>query len=184
MTLLRLCTLATIGALKHRGGRYANTVMSHIAFTAQDPRNLRATILWQKHIVYRPMAHLLEALGSYRNVGIQEIQGKGGTLYERLGEHPALEKIFQDSMQEISVQANDLLARYVDFASTRLLVDVGGGNGTNVLAVNWAGGSGLGARERSAHSQHDDHQASHGLVPFPLAAGPAPQRMRPASTRL
>lgn len=127
--------LVTIGALKMRGGRYANTVMSHIALAAQDPRNLRATILWQKHIVYRPMARLLESLRDYRNVGLEEISGGGTTLYERLGEHPELEKIFQDSMQEISIQANDLLARYVDFTSTNLLVDVGGGNGTNLLAV-------------------------------------------------
>lgn len=127
--------LVTIGALKQRGDRYANTLMSQIAFTAQDPRNLRATILWQKHIVYRPMAHLLESLRAYRNCGLEEIPGQGGTLYERLGQHPRLEKIFQDSMQEISIQANDLLARYVDFSATKLLVDVGGGNGTNILAV-------------------------------------------------
>ena len=127
--------LVATGALKKGGDRYQNTLMSRIAFTTQDPRNLRATILWQKHIVYKPMSRFLESLREYRNVGLVEIPGSGTTLYERLGGHPELEKIFQDSMQEISIQANDLLARYVDFAPTSVLIDVGGGNGTNVLAV-------------------------------------------------
>lgn len=127
--------LAATGALRKRGERYANTLMSTIAFTSQNPHSLKATILWQKHIVYRPMSRLLESLQAYRNVGLDEIPGTGDTLYERLGGHPALEKIFQDSMEEISVQANDLLARYVDFSTTSLLVDVGGGKGANVMAV-------------------------------------------------
>lgn len=127
--------LTANGVLRKRGDRYANTIMSRIAFSAQDPRNLKATILWQKYIVYKPMSRFLESLQEYRNVGLEEIPGSGQTLYERLEAHPWLEKIFQDSMQEISIQANDLLARYVDFSATRMLVDVGGGNGTNLLAV-------------------------------------------------
>ncbi|MBL8471254.1 MAG: hypothetical protein JNM98_05600 [Rhodocyclaceae bacterium] len=130
-----LQALTATGVLQRKRGKYANTIMSRIAFSSRDPRNLKATILWQKHIVYRPMAHFLESLREYRNVGLEEIAGTEATLYERLGRHPKLEKIFQDSMQEISIQANDLLARYVDFGKTRLLVDVGGGNGTNLLAV-------------------------------------------------
>ncbi|SBT05097.1 O-methyltransferase, family 2 [Candidatus Accumulibacter aalborgensis] len=128
-------TLTANGVLKKRGDRYANTIMARIAFSSQNPRNVKATILWQKYIVYKPMARFLESLKEQRNVGLEEISGTGETLYERLEAHPALEKIFQDSMQEISVQANDLLARYVDFGKTRLLVDLGGGNGTNLLAV-------------------------------------------------
>jgi SAM-dependent methyltransferase len=130
-----LQALTANGVLKKRGDRYANTIMSRIAFSKQDARDLRATILWQKYIVYQPMSRFLESLQENRNVGLEEIPGTGQTLYERLAAHPRLEKIFQDSMQEISVQANDLLARYVDFRGTRLLVDVGGGNGTNLLAV-------------------------------------------------
>lgn len=127
--------LTATGVLKKRGDLYFNTMMSRIAFSTQEPRSLVATILWQKYIVYKPMSRFLESLQAHRNLGLEEIPGSGDTLYERLEAHPALEKIFQDSMQEISIQANDLLARYVDFGKTRLLVDVGGGNGTNLLAV-------------------------------------------------
>lgn len=127
--------LLASGVLKKWGSRYANTMMSRIAFAGSGPSTLKATILWQKHIVYRPMARLLESIREYRNIGLDEISGTGNTLYERISSHPDLEKIFQDSMQEISVQANDLLARYVDFSDARAVVDVGGGNGTNLMAI-------------------------------------------------
>jgi SAM-dependent methyltransferase len=127
--------LLAAGVIQKRGDRYANTRMSRIAFVGDGPQTLKATILWQKHIVYRPMAKLLESIKAYTNCGLDEIPGKGGTLYERISDHPPLEKIFQDSMQEISVQANDMLARYVDFSRARRVVDVGGGNGTNILAI-------------------------------------------------
>lgn len=127
--------LTATRVLKRSGNRYRNSLMSHIAFCSQNPQSLKATIMWQKHIVYKPMAHFLESLKAYDNVGIREIAGQGKTLYARISEHPHLEKIFQDSMQEISVQANDLLGRYLDFSGKHLVVDVGGGNGTNLLAV-------------------------------------------------
>jgi hypothetical protein len=130
-----LQVLAATGVVKKKGDRYANSQMSHIAFTSQNPRSLKAIILWQKYIVYRPMEQLLESLKAYKNLGLEAISGPGATLYERISAHPELEKIFQDAMQEISIQANDVLARYVDFRKTRLLVDIGGGNGSNILAV-------------------------------------------------
>ncbi|WP_301100485.1 methyltransferase [Propionivibrio sp.] len=127
--------LLASGVVKKRRGRYANTIMSRIAFAGEGPKKMKAAIMWQKHIVYRPMARLLESIREYRNCGLEEIPGQGETLYERISAHPRLEKIFQDSMQEISVQANDLLARYVDFSDAHRVVDVGGGNGTNLLAI-------------------------------------------------
>jgi len=44
-----------------------------------------------------------------------------------LSHHPTLEKVLQDAMQAISVQANDILVEHVDFSPFKHLVDVGGG---------------------------------------------------------
>ena len=57
------------------------------------------------------------------------------TLYQRLAHDPEVEQIFQDAMQELSVQANAHLARFVDLTGVKYLVDVGGGDGTNIIAV-------------------------------------------------
>jgi precorrin-6B methylase 2 len=46
-----------------------------------------------------------------------------------------LERIFQEAMEAISVQANAMLRDHVDFSHVRSLVDVGGGNGTNVIEI-------------------------------------------------
>jgi hypothetical protein len=68
-------------------------------------------------------------------VGLRVFAGDEPTLYQRLAHAPELEHIFQDAMASISVQANQMLARFVDFSRVRHLVDVGGGNATNIVAL-------------------------------------------------
>ncbi len=67
--------------------------------------------------------------------GLEEFPGDEPTLYQRLAHQPELERIFQDAMQGISVHGNQVLADCVDFSNVRYLVDVGGGNGTNVMTL-------------------------------------------------
>lgn len=114
-------------------GRYANTRLAAALLNADHPRNILAVIRWQHFINYRAMFHFGEALKENRNVGLAEIPGEGATLYERLSATPELEKIFQDAMQAISVQANHLLVEAVDFSRFKHVLDVGGGNATNII---------------------------------------------------
>lgn len=130
--LLLGCT--TLGLLRrHRDGTYSNTRLSSELFNADKPRNIRPIIRWQHFINYQALYSFGEALKANRNVGLESISGSGQTLYQRLGAHPDLESIFQEAMEAISVQANHLLAEAVDFSQFSRLVDVGGGNGTNVI---------------------------------------------------
>ena len=62
-------------------------------------------------------------------------EGSERTLYERLARVPALEQVFQRAMESISAQANQLLVDYVDFSGVAHLVDVGGGNGANIIRL-------------------------------------------------
>ena len=54
---------------------------------------------------------------------------------ERLSHVPELEQVFQRAMESISAQANQLLVDYVDFSGVAHLVDVGGGNGANIIRL-------------------------------------------------
>lgn len=131
--LLLGCT--SLGLLKKSKDTYKNTRLSHIALTRQSPKNVLSVVRWQHHINYRPLHRLLDALRENSNVGLDQFQGSEPYLYGRLSHHPELENIFQDAMEHISVQANEQLVRFVDFSAYRYVVDVGGGNGTNVLAL-------------------------------------------------
>jgi SAM-dependent methyltransferase len=118
---------------RHRDGRYGNTRLADVLLNSDHPRNFLAVIRWQHFINYRAMFHFGEAIRENRNVGLEEISGQGQTLYERLSANPELEKIFQDAMQAISVQANHLLVESVDFSRFSHVLDVGGGNATNII---------------------------------------------------
>lgn len=131
--LLLGCTALKL--IEKRGGGYANSPVKAELLTRASPRSLVPVVEWQHFINYKPMYRLYESLLENRNVGLQECEGMGKTLYERLSGTPDLEKIFQRAMQAISVQSNEALAAQVDFTGVELLVDVGVGNGTNLIAL-------------------------------------------------
>lgn len=117
------------------GDTYTNSQVAEQLLVRDAPGNIVSIIEWQHFINYRPMYFFAEALKANKNVGLDVFRGEEKTLYERLAHDPSLEKIFQDAMQSISVQANRLLAEHVDFADTNFLVDVGGGNASNIIML-------------------------------------------------
>jgi ubiquinone/menaquinone biosynthesis C-methylase UbiE len=131
--LLLGCT--TTGLLRKKGARYHNTRFGGRLFSKQFDGNLIPIVRWQHYINYKAMYHFSDAIRANRNVGLNEFSGDEPTLYERLRHQPQLELYFQEAMQAISNQANDMLARFVDFSATRHLVDVGGGNGSNIITL-------------------------------------------------
>jgi SAM-dependent methyltransferase len=131
--LLLGCT--ALGLLRKEGEAYANSPVAQHFLTRQAPGNLLSIVEWQHFINYRPMYFFHDAIKADRNVGLDVLDGPGNTLYERLTRHPRLEKIFQDAMKAISVQANAMLAALVDLSHVKHLVDVGGGNGTNIITL-------------------------------------------------
>ncbi len=130
-----LLGLATCGLLRRKNGTYTATPLADQLFNRDRPRNVADVVLWQHFINYRALAHFHEALLANRNTGLAEFPGDEPTLYQRLAHNPALEKIFQDAMEAISRQSNHLLAEAVAFGQFRRLLDVGGGNATNILRL-------------------------------------------------
>lgn len=125
----------SLGLIRKRNGTYANTLLSGQLFLRNSSRNIIDIVRWQHHINYKSMYHFADAIRKNTNVGLAEFPGHERTLYERLAHDKAKEDIFQLAMQSISVQANKLLTDNLDLSGTTHLLDVGGGNGTNVMAL-------------------------------------------------
>lgn len=117
------------------GSNYSNTDIANRYLVRDEPGSMVSIVEWQHFINYRPLYHFFDAINANHNVGLDEFKGQGDTLYQRLAHSPQLEKIFQDAMQSISVQANALLAEHVDFSGVSHLLDVGGGNSANIQAL-------------------------------------------------
>lgn len=135
--LLLGCT--SVGLLRKRGDTYSNSYLANRLLVKGKPGNITSYVELEHQVMYRAMPWMYDAIREYRNVGLKEFRGDEPTIYQRLVHYPELERIFQDAMQELSVQANADLARFVDFSSVRHVVDVGGGDGTNIieLARRW-----------------------------------------------
>lgn len=131
--LLLGCT--ALGLLHKEGDKYSNAPLAAQLLVRDAPGNITAIVEWQHFINYNAMFHFHDAIRKNENVGLEEFNGSENTLYGRLTNHPDLEKIFQNAMEAISVQANAMLAEFVDFSHVKRLVDVGGGNGTNIITL-------------------------------------------------
>jgi len=127
--------LTSTGFLRKRGDRYSNSPLAAVLLSRTSPRRIVAYVELQHRAMYKGLYWLLESVREYRNVGLKEFRGDEPTLYQRLAHDPDVEQIFQDAMQELSVQANRDMARFVDLRGVKHLVDVGGGDGTNIVAM-------------------------------------------------
>jgi ubiquinone/menaquinone biosynthesis C-methylase UbiE len=134
-TRILLLGCVTLGLLRKRGVFYSNTFLANRLFVRSSRTNIVDVVRWQHYINYKGMHHFGEAIRQNSNVGLIEFRGTERTLYERLTHHPELEAIFQSAMQNISSQANVMLARHLDLSKAAHLLDVGGGNGSNVILM-------------------------------------------------
>jgi len=131
--LLLGCTVT--GFLRKRGDKYSNSWLANRLLVKGGPGYIGAYVELEHQAMYKAMPWMYEAIRENRNVGLKEFRGDEPTIYERLAHYPELEQIFQDAMQELSVQANRDLAAFVDFSRVRHVVDVGGGDGTNLIEL-------------------------------------------------
>lgn len=134
-TRILLLGLVSTKLLKLRGGQYSNNFVGKRALVRGNPLYIGNTVKWQHFIVYKPMFHWLESLRKQDNIGLKEFPGPGSTLYERLSVYPMEERIFQDSMTEISLQASLEFARFIRLKDTDFVVDIGGGAATNLISI-------------------------------------------------
>lgn len=130
-----LIGLTALGVVKLDQACYRNAPLTEERLVAGKPGCVAPILGWQAHIVYPGMMDFVASLKENRNVGLERFAGSEPTLYERLTHDKPLEKIFQDSMSGLSSQANRFLPKAMDFSRFRHVVDAGGGDGTNAMAI-------------------------------------------------
>lgn len=126
---------AALGLVRKKDNGYVNSPLAQVLLTRESPKNIISFVELEHHIVYKPMHSFFDAIKANKNLGLREYKGNEPTLYQRLAHYPELEKIFQDAMEDISIQANTSFARSVDLSRVKHLVDVGGGNGENIIQL-------------------------------------------------
>jgi hypothetical protein len=127
--------LVSAGLLKQRGQKLYNTILSKELLCEESRTNIIPYVLLQHHVMYPGMQHFCEAVQTGTNAGLKEFLGEEPTLYERLRHEPHVEQVFHDAMSALSVQTNQILAEYLDLSRVRELVDVGGGDATNIITL-------------------------------------------------
>lgn len=130
-----LIGLTALGIVKLADGRYRNAALTEDRLVTGKPGCVAPILGWQAHIVYPGMMDFVASLKESRNVGLGRFPGSEPTLYERLTHDKQLERVFQDSMSGLSRQANQFLPKAMDFSRFRHVVDAGGGDGTNAMAI-------------------------------------------------
>jgi len=134
-TSVLLTGLTALRLVQKDDGGYRNAPIAQ-QFLIPGHRDCVVDVLgWQQHIVYPCAADLVESLRGDTNAGLKHIPGRGDTLYARISENPALERVFHDAMSAISNSANEMLAERMDLSDVRHLVDAGGGDGTNAIRL-------------------------------------------------
>ncbi|MFZ3494791.1 methyltransferase [Streptomyces sp. 5.8] len=88
--------------------------------------------------MYPAAGDLLASLQQSTNVGLRHLPGSGGTLYSRLADHPGIEQTFHDGLQTFSKAAFDGLIRCDVLTASKHVLDIGGGDGSNALALSRA----------------------------------------------
>jgi tRNA A58 N-methylase Trm61 len=130
-----LVGLTALGIVRKDGDRYFNAALTEQLLVKGKPGYFAPILGWQAHIVYPGLVDFIESLRKGTNVGLRHFPGAGTSLYERLVSNPELEKIFQDSMSALSAQANQHIVESYDFSQFTHIVDAGGGDGSNAIAL-------------------------------------------------
>jgi ubiquinone/menaquinone biosynthesis C-methylase UbiE len=136
---LLLC-LSSVGLIRRDGDHYFNSPLADRYLTQERPDNFLARVRMGRLLTYRGMGSFYEALRANSNVGLQQIPGKGPTLYARIGEDPNLQRVFHEFMASFSRQHT--LLSTIDLKNCERLLDVGGGaEAVNAIALakRWPG---------------------------------------------
>jgi ubiquinone/menaquinone biosynthesis C-methylase UbiE len=131
--LLLGCT--SLGLLEKEGEFYRNAdVVAGMVGTA-DWQRFQDTVAFEQYVVYEGQLDFTESLRTNTNVGIRRVPGRGRDLYHRLSENPALERVFYRYMRSWSELANEHLVAELDLTGARRLLDCGGGDAVNAVAL-------------------------------------------------
>jgi predicted O-methyltransferase YrrM len=126
-TALRLTTI--------QDGFYRNADLLDEMFRDGSWEIISDIISFEANIVYEAQADFVESLRSNTNLGLRRFAGEGEDLYHRLAASPELEQLFYRCMRSWSRLSNPILVAKADLSGVHRVLDVGGGDGVNAIAL-------------------------------------------------
>lgn len=127
--------LTSLGLIIRDGDDYRNCFAIEMLFAEGEWDMFLSTVRFESRIVYPGQADFVESLRQGKNVGLRHVPGTGETVYQRVNQFPDLQATFYDFMSSWSRHANPLLLENTDFTDVRRVLDVGGGDATNAIAL-------------------------------------------------
>lgn len=132
--ILLLGTTA-LGLTTKRAGLFANARVIDALFRNGTWGVFKDIVEFEARIAYPAQADFVESLRANDNIGLRRFDGTGADLYHRLATNPELRELFYRCMRSWSRLANPVLVSKADLGSVRCVLDVGGGEGVNAIAL-------------------------------------------------
>ncbi|MEV6046141.1 methyltransferase [Streptomyces xanthochromogenes] len=114
---------------------YLNAAVLNNTFEEGTWEIIEDLIEYEERIVRPAEVDFTESLRENTNVGLRRIDGTGTDLYHRLSANPELEQLFYRCMRSWSRLSNPVLIEQADLTGVRRVLDVGGGDGVNAIAL-------------------------------------------------
>jgi L-tyrosine C(3)-methyltransferase len=131
--LLLGCT--SLGLLEKDDGRYRLARVLATLLPTPDWKRFKDTVAFEQYVVYEGQLDFTESLRTNTNAGLRRVRGSGRDLYHRLAENPHMEQVFYRYMRSWSELANRHLVAGLDLSETKRLLDCGGGDAVNSIAL-------------------------------------------------
>ena len=124
--------LASVGVFAERSdGRFELTEMADLLRT-DHPHSARASILMMGGTQYQAWGELLHSVRT-GETGFEKLHGE--PLFDYLGKHPDEAAIFDQAMVSIHGRETGAIIAACDFSAFRQIVDLGGGNGSQLCGI-------------------------------------------------
>lgn len=130
-----LLGVTSLGLLVKDNGVYHVADVVRELMDTDDWQRFKDTVAFEHYIVYEGQIDFTESLQKNTNVGLRRFPGEGRDIYHRLHQNPKLEKVFYRYMRSWSELANKDLVQHLDLSTTHRLLDAGGGDAVNALAL-------------------------------------------------
>ncbi|MCY1401747.1 Multifunctional cyclase-dehydratase-3-O-methyl transferase TcmN [compost metagenome] len=134
-TDILLLGATSLGMITKENGIYRNSAVIEELMASEDWQRFKDTVAFEQYIVYEGQLDFTESLQKNTNVGLKRFPGEGRDLYHRLHQHPKLESVFYRYMRSWSELANKDLVKHLELSRIKKLLDAGGGDAVNALAL-------------------------------------------------
>ncbi|MFF2142914.1 methyltransferase [Kitasatospora sp. NPDC058190] len=125
----------SLGLTVREGDHYTNAELIASMIADDSWSIIEDIVRFEDRITIPAAADLAESLRRNTNVGLRSIPGEGDDLYHRLASQPELEALFYRCMRSWSRLSNPILVDRAELGGVSRVLDVGGGDGVNAIAL-------------------------------------------------